>query len=156
MEKILVSACLLGRNCKYSGGSNYSRQVEAFIEGLGSGYEAVLVCPEEMGGLTTPRSPAEIRGKLVLTKEGEDVTEAFEKGARMCAALGKELGCRYAILKERSPSCGSGQIYDGTFSAILKEGMGLTARQLAEAGIQVFGETKLEGLEKDLVEKKNK
>lgn len=140
MEKILVSACLVGENCKYSGGSNYSQDVVDFLKSQEGHLEAVLVCPEVAGGLSTPRQPAEIQGDRVVTKSGEDVTAAFEEGAKKTAALAEKLGCRRAVLKERSPSCGCGQIYDGTFSKTLVLGDGKTAALLKQKGIQIYGE----------------
>lgn len=143
MEKILVSACLLGKNCKYSGGSNYSGDVADYIKKHAEQLYAVSICPEVMGGLPTPRAPAELCGNTVMTKLGEDVTAEYEKGAEETIKLAEKEGCRYAILKERSPSCGSGSIYDGTFSGTLITGDGKTAARLKAVGIKVYGETQL-------------
>lgn len=143
MEKLLVSACLLGENCKYSGGSNYSVDVEDFIKKHAGKLHAVPVCPEVMGGLSTPRTSAEICGNRVMTRLGEDVTAEYEKGAEETIELAKKEGCRFAILKERSPSCGSGSIYDGTFSGTVIAGDGRTAARLKELGIKIYGETQL-------------
>ena len=136
--RVLVSACLLGESCKYSGGSNYNQNVVDVIKKRG--LSAILVCPEVMGGLPTPRVPAEIRGERVLTAEGKDVTEEFERGAELVLQVARENGCETAILKERSPSCGCGWIYDGTFSNTVISGDGITARKLKKAGIRIFGE----------------
>lgn len=141
MERILISACLLGTNCKYSGGSNYNQRIADYIEGLGKRVQAILVCPEVMGGLLTPRPPAEICGDRVLTKEGRDVTRAYQKGANETLRLSREGKCRYAVLKERSPSCGCGEIYDGTFTRSLIPGDGITAALLKRSGIVVLGES---------------
>lgn len=128
--KILVSACLLGENCKYSGGNNRNEAVLAFLKG----HEAVPVCPEVLGGLPTPRTPAEIVGGLVLTRDGENVDEAFRKGAELALARARAEGIDLAILQPRSPSCGLRQIYDGTFSGRKIAGKGVFARLLTEHG----------------------
>lgn len=143
MDKILVSACLLGENCKYSGGSNYNEDVVHFLKKQADKLQAVFICPEVLGGLPIPRDPAEICGDFVMTRSGKDVTEAFEKGAGYTAEMAKESGCRFALLKERSPSCGCGRIYDGTFTGTLTEGDGKTAARLKRMGIGVYGETEL-------------
>lgn len=137
-KKILVSACLLGTPCKYSGGSNRNPKVIETIEK--AGLEAVPICPEVLGGLPTPRVPAEIRGERVMTKDGRDVTEEFLQGAKLALKTAKENGCSTAILKERSPSCGCGRIYDGSFHGTLTSGDGITARMLRAAGIRILGE----------------
>lgn len=133
-EKLLVSACLLGEDCKYSGGNNYLPG----IEDLEERYELIPVCPEQMGGLPTPRVPAERVGDRVVNRAGEDVTEAYRRGAEAALALAKAGGVRRAVLQERSPSCGSGRIYDGTFSGTLIPGQGVAARLLAENGVRVY------------------
>lgn len=106
----------------------------------------VPVCPEIFGGLATPRDPAEIIGNKVITKNGEDVTENYKRGAKEVLKLAKFYGCKLAILKERSPSCGYGKIYDGTFSGRLTDGNGVTAELLIEIGIRVIGESEIESL----------
>lgn len=138
--KVVVSACLVGQNCRYDGGSNLVPAVKALADrGL-----CVPVCPEELGGLPTPRTPCELRqvdGKpLVLARDGKDCTAHFAKGAEKAFALAKENGCTKAILKSRSPSCGKGRIYDGTFSRTLVDGHGLFARLLVENGMAVLTE----------------
>lgn len=140
-EMILVSACLLGEKCKYSGESNYSQTVVDYLKTTGA--EIVPVCPEVLGGLSTPRTPAEIRDGRVVTKDGRDVTEEYIRGAEETLRLAQEKGCSRAVLKERSPSCGSGYIYDGTFSKTLIPGDGMTVRMLKEAGICIYGENGL-------------
>ena len=139
MESILVSACLLGVNCKYSGGSNLCPEVAALRER----YHLVPVCPEQLGGLPTPREPAEQRDGLVLTRSGADVTAQFRRGAEEALRLANRLGCRKAVLKSRSPSCGVGSIYDGSFTGTLIPGQGIAAKLLLENGIAVFTEESL-------------
>lgn len=134
--KILVSACLLGADCKYNQKNNDCQRVRELIKE----HEIVPVCPEIMGGLPTPRIPAEICGDRVITKEGRDVTAQYQKGASETLKLAKLYGCNLAVLKERSPSCGCGMVYDGTFSKTLTEGDGITAAVLKKNGIQVAGE----------------
>lgn len=139
--KILVSACLLGVNCRYDG----TGQMKEKIKKLMSDHQLVPVCPELLGGLKTPRCPAERQGNRVVTREGEDVTAAYRRGAEETLKLGKLFGCSGAILKERSPSCGCGKIYDGTFTKTLTDGDGVTAALLKAYGIPVFGDEHLEG-----------
>lgn len=132
--KILVSACLLGVNCKYDGGNNYSAKLEKFLTGL----EVVPVCPEVLGGLPTPRPPAELVEGRVLDAEGRDVTQAFIIGARRAVEQAVESGAEFAVLQSRSPSCGVRQVYDGSFSGRLREGQGLFAAALLAQGIKVI------------------
>ena len=141
--KSLVSACLLGEKCKYSGGSNENPGVI----GLGERYRLIPVCPEVLGGLPTPRPPAErLPDGRVVTREGKDVTAEYRSGAEQALALARKQGCVLAVLKERSPSCGRGRIYDGTFSRTLIPGSGVAAQLLEENGIPVYGESQLEEL----------
>lgn len=144
MEKILVSACLLGLNCRYSG----ERKADERVLELLDNRDAVLipVCPEQLGGLATPREPSERRDGGVRNRKGEDVTEQFRRGAGEVLRLAQLYGCRRAVLKERSPSCGSGKIYDGNFTGTLTEGDGVTAELLRKNGIQVVGEGNTEEL----------
>lgn len=144
MEKLLISACLLGVRCRYDGGSNAlpERQLAA----LRARYELIPVCPERDGGLTTPRIPSERRGALVVNRAGEDVTAFFERGAAAALETAQAADCTRALLKERSPSCGSGRIYNGTFSGTLVPGDGLTAEKLKAAGITVLGESRVKEL----------
>lgn len=132
-EKLLVSACLLGENCKYSGGNNYSPAAAALAER----YELIPVCPERMGGLPTPRVPAERVGDRVLTRDGADVTAAYRLGAEKALEIALAQGIRRAVLQERSPSCGCGAVYDGTFSGTLVPGDGVTAELLRAHGVEV-------------------
>ena len=133
---ILVSACLLGVACKYSGGDNACPAVLA----LAGRHTLIPVCPEVYGGLPTPRPPAERQGDRVVTEQGEDVTAQYQKGAQAAVQLAKLTGCEAAVLKKNSPSCGYGQIYDGTFTRTLTAGSGLTAEALLAAGIPVYNE----------------
>lgn len=136
-EKILVSACLLGLPCRYDGMSKPNGAVIA----LKDKYELVPFCPEIYGGLETPRTPSERVGDRVLMKNGRDVTENYARGAEGALYLCQALGIKKAILKERSPSCGSGMIYDGCFVGRLAIGDGVTAELLKKNGIDVLGES---------------
>ena len=139
--RLLISACLLGTCCRYDGASKAHRLAAA----LAQRYELVPVCPEQLGGLATPRPPAERRGERVVTRTG-DVTEQYRRGAEETLKLCRLLGCEAAVLKERSPSCGRGHVYDGTFSGTLTAGDGVTAELLAANGIPVYGESQIETL----------
>ncbi len=143
-EPLLVSACLLGVNCKYSGGNN--ALLPELLAALEARYRLVPVCPERDGGLPTPRTPSERRGDRVLNRAGEDVTEAFRRGAAIALQAAEEAGCRLALLKERSPSCGSGRIYDGSFSGTVIPGDGVAAALLKEHGLAVYGESQIQAL----------
>ena len=132
----LCSACLLGINCRYDGRSKPNQKVLA----LASKETLIPVCPEQLGGLSTPREPAEQRGKKVVTKTGKDVTYNFLSGAEQVLGLAKILGIKEALLKQKSPSCGCGKIYDGTFSDKLIEGDGITTALLKKNGIEVLSE----------------
>ena len=135
--KILVSACLLGVRCRYDGQSKPHEGVLSLMRQ----HTLIPVCPEVMGGLATPRVPAERAGESVLTQEGGDVTEQYRRGAEEALRLAELYGCKAALLKERSPSCGSGAIYDGSFRHILTAGDGVTAELLKAHGIAVSGES---------------
>jgi len=111
----------------------------------------IPICPEQLGGLCTPRLPSERIGDKVVNVEGMDVTAYFEKGAQQALKIAKLYGCRYAVLKERSPSCGKGTIYDGTFSGGLKDGNGVTAELFEKNGITIFGESNISELLKQIV-----
>jgi len=138
---ILVSHCFLGEPCRYDGASRLDRQI---IELHRAGHDLIPVCPEMLGGLDVPRSPAELQPDgRVLTQDGRDVTVAYRAGAERALEIARENGCTLAILKARSPSCGSGEIYDGNFTRTLTPGWGVTARLLAEAGIEVIDEEHL-------------
>ncbi len=137
--RILVSACLLGVGCRYDGRSKAHPAVLA----LAGRHELVPICPEQLGGLPTPRAPSERRDDRVVMKTGDDVTNAFRRGAEEALRLCRLLGCEAAVLKERSPSCGKERVYDGTFTGSLTEGWGVTAELLARNGIPVYGESEL-------------
>lgn len=134
---ILVSACLLGVPCRYDGKSVPCPAVAA----LSGRHKLIPVCPEVLGGLNTPRTPAERSGSRVITRDGDDVTKAYLAGAKAALETAKKFGCRYAVLKEHSPSCGTGKIYDGTFSGRLISGSGVAAELLSGSGITVVGES---------------
>jgi len=140
-EKILISACLVGDNVKYNGGNN---QID--IKALEKEYNLIPFCPEVEGGLPTPRPPAEIVCETplrLINIEGEDVTKEFILGAKKAVTLVKKEGITKALLKAKSPSCGKGQIYNGTFLGVLKEGNGVTVRFLEEIGVEVYNENSI-------------
>ena len=133
--KVLVSACLLGENCKYSGGNNRNENVLDWLER--KGYEAVPVCPEVLGGLPVPRPPAEIVDGVVMTREGKNVDAEFRRGAELALEIARRYGIRLAVVQPRSPSCGAKQVYDGTFSGRKVNGQGVFAKLLLEHGLCV-------------------
>lgn len=134
--KYLISACLCGSPCRYDGSSRVNTDLTAlYNKGM-----ALLVCPECLGGLKIPRSPAEIINGKVISQAGKDVSNEFSKGARRVLAIAQKYGITTAILKERSPSCGSSMIYDGTFNKKLIPGKGITSRLLWAHGILVLSE----------------
>ena len=140
-EAVLVSACLLGVGCRYDGKTKENRQVLALLE---KGVRLVPVCPEQLGGLSTPRPPAEIqRDGRVLNRDGADVTDGYRRGAEEALRLARLYRCRLAVLKARSPSCGKGGVYDGAFAGRLIPGDGVAARLLLEHGIRVFTEEEI-------------
>ncbi len=141
-EKILVSACLLGIGCRYDGKEKANDRVLKLLNDP----DVVLipVCPEQLGGLPTPRIASERSGDRVVNQAGEDVTAQYWKGAEAALKMAELYGCKKAILKERSPSCGCGAIYDGSFSRQTIPGNGVTAELLLNHGIVVLGESKLE------------
>ncbi len=145
----LISACLAGVNCKYSGGNNDCAWVREFMEGK----DYMLVCPEGLGQLPTPRPPSELQGGRAIDKNGRDITDnlisgavkTLEKAEEKAAGLGQKI--EMAILKANSPSCGSGKIYDGTFSGVLIDGDGIFVAMLKERGIPVLNERQQEEAE---------
>ena len=139
---LLVSACLLGCPCRYDCKSKPHPAVLALMEE----HTLIPVCPEQMGGLATPRPPAERKAGGVFKESGTVVTVQYRRGAEDALRLAKLYGCTHAILKERSPSCGSGEIYDGTFSGTLVAGDGVTAELLQSHGIPVYGESRIREL----------
>ena len=130
--KILVSACLLGRNCKYNGGNNHCPAVIKYVEG----HEVIPVCPEVLAGLGTPRIPIEIVDSEVKTKDGRSVDQVLRQAVSQILKENPDADC--AILKSRSPTCGVKQVYDGTFSGVLRDGAGILAQALMDAGIRVM------------------
>ena len=140
-EKVLISACLAGINCKFNGENNLLDS--GVLDEISKKYHLLFVCPEVFGGLSMPREPAEMKSGLVVTKTAKDVSENFKFGAEICLKIAKLNGCKKAILKARSPSCGSGQIYDGSFSKKLIFGDGVAAKMLKENGILVFSEDEI-------------
>ena len=142
MENLLISACLLGVQCRYDGGSKPVMPTVALMEQ----YHLIPICPEQLGGLPTPRTPAERRGERVVTRDGRDVTAEYRRGAEETLHLARLYGCTAAVLKEKSPSCGCGRIYDGTFSGVLTEGWGITAALLRQQGLRVVGESGIAAL----------
>ena len=140
--KILVSHCLLGEPCRYDGASRLDRRV---LELHKAGHTLIPVCPEVLGGLDSPRAPAELQPDgRVVNADGEDVTAAYQAGAEAALRIAKQSGCTAAVLKARSPSCGCGEVYDGTFTHTLKGGWGVTARLLREAGLAVMDEENMD------------
>jgi uncharacterized protein YbbK (DUF523 family) len=138
-EFILVSACLAGRACRYDA-TAFPHPEVLRLAGLG---RVVAVCPEVLGGLGVPREPVELRHGHALSRSGADVTGAFRLGAERALTLALDKGCRRAVLKSRSPSCGSGRVYDGTFSGRLVAGDGLLAALLKAAGLEVLSEEEI-------------
>lgn len=132
--KIAVSACLLGENCKYNGGNNFSKKVDEFIKG----HEVVSVCPEVLGGLPTPREAAEIVDGIVMQRNGNSVDDEFRKGAQRALNTIIENDVELVILQSRSPSCGVNYIYDGSFTGKLIPGEGVFAKILQKANIRVI------------------
>lgn len=144
--RILVSACLLGIACRYDGSAVTN---EAVLR-LADRHTVIPFCPEVHGGLATPREPAEISGGRVVTRSGADVTRNYQKGAEETLRLMKLLRCDCAVLQDRSPSCGSGVVHDGTFCGALVEGDGLTAHALKAEGFQVIPASRAEELANSL------
>ena len=135
--RILCSACLLGAHCRYDGQGKPSQRVMALLKD----HQLVPVCPEQLGGLPTPRPPCEMQGdSCILSRPGDDKTAEFARGAEEALMLLRLTGCEAALLKARSPSCGKGMIYDGSFSGTLKPGNGVFAQKLVDEGIPVFTE----------------
>ncbi len=136
---IIVSACLLGENCKYNGKNNKNEKILDFLKDK----DYIKICPEVMGGMSTPRLPSEISGERVINSSGEDVTNFFLKGANEVLKIAKAHNPTLIILKAKSPSCGLGKIYDGSFSSTLIDGDGITAKILRASGYKVITENDL-------------
>ena len=154
MIVIAMSSCLLGESCRYDAKSKVSAAAFA-LKGV-QGIKIVPICPEVSGGLTTPRPPAEIQKlceagifeKRVINQEGNDVTKAYALGAQETLRMAKQEGAKLAVLKAKSPSCGSGVVYDGSFSRILAKGWGIAAELFRQNGITVIDESELDGLQR--------
>lgn len=144
--KLLISRCLCGENTKYNGGNNLIQQLDL----IQKNFELIYICPEVMGGLTTPRNPSEIKDQKVFSSTGKDVTKEFVLGAQKALSLVKKHQVKYALLKESSPSCGVHKVYDGTFSGRKIEGSGMTTQLLKKNGILVFSEHEIEELLKNI------
>lgn len=142
MKNVLISACLYGEKCRYDGGNNLISKLDE-IKKICTLFP---VCPEVAGGLSTPRNPSEIIGEKVIMNDGTDVTSGYKKGAEFALETALENGCEIALMKAKSPSCGSGKIYDGTFTRTLTDGDGIAVRLLKENGIKVFDETQIKEL----------
>lgn len=136
MENIIISACLLGVACRYDGKSKTDEAVLKLIDE----YNLIPICPEILGGLPTPRDPSEIIGDRVISSKGKDVTENYNRGAKESLKIASIYNSKKAILKSKSPSCGCGKIYDGSFSKTLIDGDGITTRLFKENGIKVYTE----------------
>ena len=139
---LLISACLLGVPCRYDGASKPVQRIELLAER----FVLVPVCPEQLGGLPTPRTPAEKCGDCVITRDGRDVTENYRRGAQEALRIARITGCQTALLKAKSPSCGCGRIYDGTHTGTLTNGNGVTAALLMRNGISVCNEDAMDAL----------
>ena len=140
--KILVSACLMGVNCKYNSTNNLNEEVLALSEC----YELIPICPECDGGMPTPRHPSEILGENVINSKGDDVTLQFKKGAQNALNIAKNSGITKAVFKERSPSCAPNFIYDGSFKGKVIKGQGITAKLLSENNIKIYSEIEIDKL----------
>jgi uncharacterized protein YbbK (DUF523 family) len=136
---MLCSACLLGIRCRYDGSAKPDKKVIA----LSKKERLIPICPEQLGGLPIPREPSEIRGRSVLSRSGKDLSSKFSKGAKEALKIAKVFGIRKAIMKQKSPSCGCGKIYDGRFSGRLVKGDGITTQFLKKNGITVITEEDL-------------
>ena len=141
---LLISMCLLGEPCRYDGKS--VPLDGTIIEKLKEKYTLVTVCPEQEGGLPTPRIPAERMGKNVVRRDGVDVTAEYRKGAEVALSLCRRFGISIALMKAKSPPCGAGRIYDGTFSGTLTDGDGVTVSLLSGNGIKIFTENDVNSL----------
>ncbi len=133
-NKVLVSSCLLGLNCKYNGENNYIKFINKLVDKI----EIIPVCPEQLGGMQTPRDSCEIIENRIFSTKGKEYTYEFYKGALETIKMARLFECKVAILKKRSPSCGFGEIYDGNFNRTIIEGNGITAQKLSEKGIKII------------------
>lgn len=136
MEKVIVSACLIGENCKYNGSNNKREKIIEYLKDK----EVILVCPEVMGGMSTPRLKSEIKDGKVISEKGDDVTDYFVRGATIALKKSLESGAKIAILKEKSPSCGTKFIYNGEFNGTLIKGSGVFSSLISQKGIKILTE----------------
>ena len=141
-EKLLISACLLGIGCRYDGCR--ASKIDALT--LGEKFDLIPICPEIYGGLPTPRTPSERIGERVVMKDGTDVTENFVRGMEHTLDIARACGAKIALMKAKSPSCGKGEIYDGSFSGRLTEGNGFTVDHLLAEGFSVYTEAEIDKL----------
>lgn len=146
-ERLLISACLLGHNTKYNGKNNYKEEVKQLEEY----FDFIIICPEVEGGLKIPRDPSEIIGSNVISNKGKNVTYEYTKGAQIALNKAKLNNIKYALLKSKSPSCGKGLVYDGTFSSKLIEGNGIACKLLLDNNIEVFTENEIDELIKRII-----
>ncbi len=149
-EKVLISACLIGENCRYDGKSKTNKEILQ----LAKYYDLIPICPEMSGGLKTPRSPSEIQGDKVVSKNGRDVTDNYQDGAYWAYSICTLYHVKLAILKEKSPSCGVHYVHNGKFDGGLVEGMGITTKKLVSAGVKVINEDEAVALLHQLEEAK--
>lgn len=148
---ILISTCLLDLPCRYDGtGFPISEELKQLM----ISHTLIPVCPEQLGGLSTPRSPVEIQDGKAVTKDDVKVTEQFKRGAEAVLSIAKLNNCKYAVLKEKSPSCGSNMVYDGTFTASKIKGQGFTAKCLMDHGLIIYNEDQVNELRKQLSEQR--
>ncbi len=149
MAKILVSMCLLGENCRYDGKNCLNEEIRE----LAKDHILIPICPEQMGGLSTPRLPSEIVNDRLVMKDGRDVTDEYEKGRQTALHIAELNDIDYVLLKSKSPSCGKGKIYDGSFSGKMTEGNGYTARLFLEKGYKVYSDEEIGKLKEELIDK---
>jgi uncharacterized protein YbbK (DUF523 family) len=150
-EKVLISACLIGENCRYDGTNKLQKELLK----LAKYYDLIPICPEVSGGLKTPRHPSEIKDGKVFNQKGRDVTDQYHDGAYWALSIIRLYHIRLAIMKEDSPSCGVHHIYDGSFTGKKIDGQGITTRRLVENRVKVINETEALELLKSLEEKQN-
>lgn len=146
MAKILVSNCLLGCDCRYKGDNCRNERIIA----LAKEHVLIPVCPEQMGGLSTPRDPSEIVGDKLFSNKGRDVTVQYQKGANIALSIAKLNHVDFAIMKTKSPSCGKGMIYDGSFTGKMLPGNGVTVDLLLSHGFEVYTEEEIDQIEDKL------
>lgn len=147
MEKVLVSACLIGEKCRYDGKGFLTNRINDLLKIC----SIIPICPETIGGLKTPRSPSEIIGDKVINSEGIDVTDQYKNGAFIAEEICVTQGIKYALLKEKSPSCGTHQIYDGNFNKTLISGVGITTQRLKKIGVLCYSENEIDLLINELM-----